>query len=184
MGRAWRTPTTISILFVAGSLVLWSDRIDERRSELTPEHRMILAVADGDVDGVRKAVEQGAPGELALAMAAAGGKDDVIRMLLARGVDPNEPAEGRCPPLTNAAGMGHGSSVELLLKAGADPNAGSPLVLAAESCAADARLIKLLVAVGADVNRPDRSGLTPLQAAISAERTDLAVLLRELGARR
>ena len=57
-----------------------------------------------------------------LATAAFNGEEDVVRSLLAEGVDPAEPDGTGKGPIVYAAGKGYAPIVELLLDAGVDVN--------------------------------------------------------------
>jgi ankyrin repeat protein len=88
-------------------------------------------------------------------------------------------------PLTQAVRIGNASVVELLLKAGADPNAVEPasgmtaLHLAASR--ADSRLVDLLLRSRATVNPLDNRGETPLAFAMREGRTNSIAALRAAG---
>jgi ankyrin repeat protein len=76
------------------------------------------------------------------------------------------------------------------MKWGADPNlcaafdeGSSPLTASAGTAGEeDERIVGLLIAAGADVNRPDSRGLTPLRAATEAGDVALSKILRQAGA--
>ena len=63
--------------------------------------------------------------------------------------------------LTNAAGFGHHDLVQWLLTLGADPNArtgqGAPSALHSAAWEGDLRMVRLLIAAGADANATDRT---------------------------
>jgi ankyrin repeat protein len=99
-------------------------------------------------------------GFTALHLAAFFGQDDAVRLLLARGADPD--ARGTewmtGTPLNAAASARHATVVALLLEAGADPDAvqrggWTPLHSAAHN--GDARTVELLLAHGADAAAMD-----------------------------
>src|SRR5262245_50033311 len=60
--------------------------------------------------------------ETPLAAAAAGGRAQDIRTLLARGADPNQKDSSGLTPLIWAARIGHVEAVNALLEGGADPD--------------------------------------------------------------
>ena len=106
-----------------------------------------------------------------LHMAIEKGHTDVVKILLDGGADPNK-RTGTRPPLVLAVYKAHVANsepsevIELLLHAGADPNepdtetGNTPLFLAAIYCYKDS--IKVLLAGGADANRVNKFGHTPL----------------------
>ncbi|HEY7699288.1 MAG TPA: ankyrin repeat domain-containing protein [Vicinamibacteria bacterium] len=90
-------------------------------------------------------------------------------------------------PLGLAAFFGHEAAVRLLLARGANPNlsARNAMRVAAihAACAAGSLPIVLaLIEAGADVNRVQQAGFTPLHAAAMSGRLDLARLLLDHGA--
>ncbi len=102
-------------------------------------------------------------GFTALHLAAFFGQDDAVRLLLARGADPDAPGTGWMTgtPLNSAASAGHAATVDLLLEAGADPDAvqrggWTPLHSAAHN--GDALTVELLLAHGADPSATDDDG--------------------------
>src|SRR6266566_3813262 len=102
-------------------------------------------------------------GFTALHLAAFFGQDDAVRLLLARGADPDAPGTGWMTgtPLNSAASAGRAATVDLLLEAGADPDAvqrggWTPLHSAAHN--GDARTVELLLAHGADSMAIDDEG--------------------------
>jgi ankyrin repeat protein len=99
-------------------------------------------------------------GFTALHLAAFFGQDDAVRLLLARGADPDARGTGWMTgtPLNAAASARHATVVALLLEAGADPDAvqrggWTPLHSAAHN--GDARTVELLLAHGADAAAMD-----------------------------
>ena len=102
-------------------------------------------------------------GFTALHLAAFFGQDEAVRLLLARGADPDARGTGWMigTPLNAAASARHATVVALLLEAGADPDAvqrggWTPLHSAAHN--GDARTVELLLAHGADPNAVDDDG--------------------------
>jgi len=116
-----------------------------------------------------------------------------MRALLLAGASPNGGSDTtiiQSRPLVHAVATGHHAAAELLMKWGADPNlcaafdeGSSPLTASAGTAGEeDERIVGLLIAAGADVNRPDGRGLTPLRAATEAGDVALAKILRQAGA--
>lgn len=119
----------------------------------------------------------------ALATAALGGQDKMIRLLLEKGLDPNE--EGVLgTPLRAASIKGHESTVKLLLSMGASLHIagsfGEPLQAAAMR--GHESIVRTLLSQGADVN--SKGGLygTALQAAAYRGHKRVAELLLSAGA--
>lgn len=113
------------------------------------------------------------------------GHGEIVGLLLARGARP----DGFAPdstPLHGAVVMDETEVMEQLLKAGANPDAcspggQSPLFVAAREGRAGAAGV--LIAHGADVNRQDRSGNTPLSIARQFGQDEVATLLESKGAK-
>ena len=89
-------------------------------------------------------------------------------------------------PLFEAAERGHKEVVELLLKAGADPDkyssqGSTPLNLAADRGYKE--VVQLLLNSGADPDKTDSHGNTPLQKASVEEHEDVVKMLLEKGAK-
>src|SRR2546422_7678687 len=102
-------------------------------------------------------------GFTALHLAAFFGQDDAVRLLLARGADPDARGTGWMTgtPLNSAASARHAVAVELLLEAGADPDAvqrGGRTPLHSSAHNGDARTVELLLARGADPAAIDDDG--------------------------
>ena len=118
----------------------------------------VLLAADPDLTGRRSG-----DGFTVLHLAAFFGQDDAVRLLLARGADPDAPGTGWMTgtPLNAAASARHATVVALLLEAGADPDAvqrggWTPLHSAAHN--GDVRTVELLLSHGADPSAVDDDG--------------------------
>jgi hypothetical protein len=123
---------------------------------------------------------------LPLTDAADGGAVDEVRALLAAGADVNQPNHVGITAL-DCAVMGtepdHTRTVEVLVAAGADVNAGEytpPLMLASAHGPPDT--VAALLQAGADVNRVTDSG-TALHQAVAENRPDNVAVLLRAGAR-
>ncbi len=122
---------------------------------------MHAVVAKGDFDGARKLVEQGADveakdpstGASVLHYAVMRGNPDILKWLLARGVDVNSRTRNGTTPLHTAVVYNRYEVAEMLLNRGADVDARSA------------------------------SGATPLAIASAARNRVIADLLRARGAK-
>jgi ankyrin repeat protein len=104
-----------------------------------------------------------------LASAAQGGHVELVRLLLAKGVNVNHKADSGVTALHMAALQGGLKTVRLLLEKGADPNVTdkdneTPLHMAI-SGDGDFDIIKLLVESGAELNIANKEGITPVRLA-------------------
>jgi ankyrin repeat protein len=176
--------------------------------QIYKDNALIRAVWYGDVNAVRKALKAGAlvdsyfvdgnaglgsdaSGNLALCSAVAGGRTDVVKLLIVAGANVNLPRldEGHCgeTPLYTAVAGEKKDLVELLIKAGAkgDPKQirlGIDMRRAAckgfklrdgegyahppgSAGGGDVPDIVEMVKRGADINAPDPAGYTPLMFA-------------------
>jgi ankyrin repeat protein len=112
------------------------------------ELNRIVALLDGDPGRIGEARPSG---KRPLSTAIEFGHDDVARLLLDRGADPNWPEGPHAPlgfGLHSAARRGNRAMVELLLARGADPNAWVDSSGNATSAAATAEVRALLLAHG------------------------------------
>lgn len=127
-------------------------------------------------------------GETLLYHAAAGGKADVVELLLAKRADPNAANDKGITPLYAAAREGHHAAVKALLAKGANPNTrtkdgDTPLHAAINHLAGlpvhqgCVEVVKLLIAAKADVNAKAKQDTTPLHIAAQRGHRDIAELL-------
>ncbi|KAJ1482062.1 ankyrin repeat-containing domain protein [Baffinella frigidus] len=154
------------------------------RSERTPVHfaamkgnleclRKLLA-AGGDVEpldqqGQRRCEPLDQQGQTPLCMAAEGGHDSCVRLLMEAGVNINEMTPYGDFPLHIAVQMGHNTVVETLLAANAnvgtyDADGYDALALACQG--GHTACVKALLRVGADVNGPGEDNMCPLLHAV------------------
>ncbi|MEW6355873.1 MAG: ankyrin repeat domain-containing protein [Planctomycetota bacterium] len=167
--------------------------------------RLMRAARDGDARAVRMLLLCGADvnsktpiPQTPLHWAAMKGRRDVAEVLIDRGADINATDENGKTPLLQAVSFGHSDIAQLLISRGAnasmaDSSGFAPLYQAAYVGNKD--VVELLVAAGADVNatvevavpgtgsKPQPRRLTALDAAEMAGHTDVAVFLRNRGAR-
>jgi len=123
--------------------------------------------------------------ETPLYSAANDGRINIVRMLLDAKADPNKGAEPSRmisqSPLRVAVANNHFSVAKLLLERGAVlNNGGSPLCWLHKTCLY--MMAKLLIHYGADVNKRDEEGNTPLGRASLHARADIMRLLLDAGA--
>ncbi|MHC4715724.1 MAG: ankyrin repeat domain-containing protein, partial [Planctomycetota bacterium] len=153
---------------------------------------IFTAAALGKVEQVRAFLKADPQAARAMAMgrisplhiAAAGGHEEVARILLDAGADVEAGAGTWVPPLTLAAGMGHANVVNLLLDSGAgidakDGDGGTPLGTAAYQGRKD--IVKLLLDRGAAANTAGRD--SPLAHAVKGGQKAVAELLIARGAK-
>jgi hemoglobin len=124
--------------------------------------------------------------------AAAAGNVATVELLLALGADPQIRDTGGHTPLYSVANEcqtpGGGDVVRALVSAGADVDADdgvkrcSPLHMAARR--GNIEIAAALLDCGADIDRKDKLGVTPLQRAINCRKRDVAEFLRRKDADR
>jgi uncharacterized protein len=175
----------VSALLKAGAKVNVANEYGE-----TP---LTLACANGNAEIVAKLVSGGADvnaarwnGETALMIAAGSGNPQVLKTLIDKDarVGAIENRRGQ-NALMWAAAHGHPDAVDVLLKAGANPNVASkggftPLIFAAEK--GDAKSVAKLLDGGADINYAVPAGLNALLIAVTAKHPEVASELIAHGA--
>jgi len=172
-----------------GRWLIAMGRREAAREARLPPHTtpLVEACERGELSAVKALLEKiGAgvnqrvrTGETALHRAARAGRHDVVELLLAAGADVNARDDYQATPLVDARSA---DAAAVLLGAGAkvDPEPVAymtPLVRAVAF--GDRALVLLLLKAGADVNRRDRCGRTPLAV---VRDLDMAQLLLERGA--
>jgi ankyrin repeat protein len=121
-----------------------------------------------------------------LSLACTNGNDTAVELLLKAGADPNAALPGGETPLMTAARVGALGSVKALLARGADVHAtddrrGQDALMWA-AAEGHAKVVDMLVEVGADVRARLASGFTPLLFAVREGRTDVVRVLLKAGA--
>jgi ankyrin repeat protein len=126
-------------------------------------------------------------GRTPLVLAVGRGDEEVARLLLDAGADPNRPGERGVTPLCLAARQGHVGVADLLISAGAvvsPPGKTTALHEAVQARHAD--MAGFLLSRGAEINAFDERGNTPLFYAVETRAgtpgLDLVRLLLEAGA--
>jgi len=156
------------------------------------ETPLTLACANGNPVITGELLEAGADanasrwnGETPLMIAVRSGNPQVLRLLIEHGakVDAVESRKGQ-DALMWAAAEGHTEAVEVLLKAGAEPNTASkggfsPLIFAAQN--GDIKTVECLIAAGADIEYAVPAGLNALLVAMGARKLRVAELLLAKG---
>jgi ankyrin repeat protein len=105
-------------------------------------------------------------GATALIVAAANGKKDVVKALIDKGADVNVASSQSGTPLMYAAQQGDLSTVQALLSApGIDIDAYGAKALLVAAASGKKDVMKALIDNGANVNRADNLGWTPLMYA-------------------
>lgn len=166
------------------------------RSELI---LLVEALLSGDIKAVRAQL-QGATRvnvrlpqrknrparETPLMLAAERGYLPIVRLLISLGTNIDKTNEFRQPSLLYAVRENHVSTVNLLLKSGADPNLvmvdGDFVLREAATSSIDLRICRALLKFGADPCLANKMGSTALHIAAFRGRADVARLLIRAGA--
>lgn len=188
---------TRKVLELLNSGVNVNAAFERDESELSGETALMAASSRGHSDLVQALIKRGAnvnlkhySGTTALMSAAGSGDESTVKALLNAGADVNvkvvSPHAGELTPLTATINTDHPQRFEIakiLLAAKAEVNPKgpfliSPLIHALE----DLEMVKLLIAHGADVNRKNFRGATPLMGAAVGKNVAVVKYLIEKGA--
>ena len=126
-------PNTDPVLLVAARLgfqdtvnALLAARADVDRANRFGDTAIKVAALNGHLNIVRTLRQRGAaidmPGWTPLIYAATGGRDEIVRYLLAQGANVNAAAPNGTTPLMMSVRESHRTTIELLLASGADVN--------------------------------------------------------------
>jgi ankyrin repeat protein len=162
----------------------------------SPDEQLIRAVRQKDLQEVERLLAAGAnpnadkvpgfEGRPALFHAAIFGYTDIAQELIDKGASADYgAAEGLVTPLMVASLNGAASTVELLIRSGANVNAraGATTALTEATRRGYADVLSLLLAAGANPNVPMDDGSAPMCYAKSHGYTEAEQLLRAAGAR-
>ena len=167
------------------------------------EKALFIAAVYGHTNIMRLLLDHGAmvdpqeecnPGRTTLSVAVGRGNYDGVQLLIERGADMDRDSEEYGTPLMEAVcWSGNERIVRLLLESGADPNMetafrqwGGALQRAVSGgiggIVVDSKIIRLLIANGANLEAKGHDGRTPLLVAVGLARIDMVSFLLELGA--
>ena len=134
------------------------------------------AVFNGNIEAIKQHLDAGAKVDVKddkfigtfLHWAAAGGQNEIVKLLIAKGADVSAKTDNGVTPLHSAARGGQKEIVELLIAKGEEVNVKSssgytPLHSAASY--GQKEIVELLITKGADVSAKTDNGVTPLHFA-------------------
>jgi len=125
-------------------------------------------------------------GMTALDWAAFDGKSEMVRVLLARGANPQAGrGANRSAPVYQCARNGSVEILKMLLESGADINAPHCGCYALGSAAIGgySDFVRVLLDAGADPNQAEDSGTTPLFCAVAGRKLEIVKMIVEAGAK-
>ncbi len=159
----------------------------------SPEVNLDYAVQRRSLSMIKKMVDAGADvqqtnsfGSTPLLKAVQEGRQDVVEYLLAQGSDINHKQERGLGVLYIAVLGGDEVLFSYLLSKGADINTTTdraekkPIHYAAER--GHKKMLEQLINEGADINEPDKNGVTPLHYAVDRTNLKAVVMLVDMGA--
>jgi len=179
---------------------LLNNGADVNRANKKGETPLYVACERGHVDAVRLLLEKGAdverakesgfpsPGATPLYAASFNGQINAVRLLLDNGAEVDRATKNGATPLWIACHLGHVDVARLLLEKGAAVDRAydgeTPLYIACQNGLAHGRIhvVLHLLNHGADVNRANRNGQTPLWIATRNLQIDKVRLLLDKGA--
>ncbi len=107
---------------------------------------------------------------------------DRVKFLVSKGADVNKADSQGWTPLQSAARQRRDQMIALLIELGADVNVGDPTPLVAALMRDHVPSIKVLLAHGADTEKPGQEGFRPLPLAIAEDKYEAAKALMDAGA--
>jgi ankyrin repeat protein len=181
---------------VAMVRLLLGAHADPSSSDTTGETCLMMAARSGEVDIAKALLEKGAAADArdpayrqtALMLAARSGSAPLVRLLIERGADVNAQTRTGDVPAFRLPGANSGSKGAGIVRGGWPergerdpiPGAKTPLLYAAREGHVD--VATLLLASGAQIEKPDADGVTPLLMSILNGRLALASFYIDKGA--
>lgn len=149
-----------------------------RLESLAPLERLLASAGRGPTV---------AEASTALRAAVAAGRVEAVRLLASLGADATRAGADGETPVSLAVERKDPTLLRAVLEAGGDPRSpqgkrGSAPLLRAAHLGADAAVLEVLLAFGADVHARDRWGHSALSISLEAGRTDAIALLEAAGA--
>ena len=187
-GYTGSIPVGRKLIFAAPLLLLAVPALPARAKPWGENEELLWSAIHDDKIGLAESLVKAGRTDVnarngkALAMAVSAQYFDLVKVLIQNGSDPNLDPRNI---LLEAVARDSETIAEFLLDHGADPNIlnseGGFLPYAVQN--GDTRLVKKLLAKGADVNVNDSMGAgTPLQLAVESDQPDMVKVLLERGA--
>lgn len=176
---------------------LIAEGADVNASALNGSSALLLATADNRIEIAHALIAAGANvnqknliQDSPYLLAGASGRNEILQLTLAHGADLKSTNRYGGTALIPACERGHVDTVRLLIQAGVDPDHVNRLgwtclmeaIVLSDGGPAHQQVVAQLIAAGADLNLPDKNGLSPLQQAQQRGQTAIAKLLRDAGA--